>query len=89
MFGYATDETPECVPLSHYLAVKLGQRLSYLRKSNSLSYLRPDAKTQVTVEYQKHTNGHIEPKRIDTIVISTQHDPGVRFTHIYHYIPIG
>ncbi|EAN32247.1 methionine adenosyltransferase [Theileria parva strain Muguga] len=79
MFGYATDETPECVPLSHYLAVKLGQRLSYLRKSNSLSYLRPDAKTQVTVEYQKHTNGHIEPKRIDTIVISTQHDPGVDF----------
>uniref|UniRef100_A0A3B0N5C7 S-adenosylmethionine synthase n=1 Tax=Theileria annulata TaxID=5874 RepID=A0A3B0N5C7_THEAN len=79
MFGYATDETPECVPLSHSLAVKLGQRLSYLRKNKHLPYLRPDAKTQVTVEYRKYTNGYIEPKRVDTIVISSQHDPGVDF----------
>jgi len=72
MFGYATDETPELMPLTHVLATKLVVKLSELRNNGELPWLRPDAKTQVTVEYKKE-NGAVIPLRVHTVVISTQH----------------
>nr|ANM86132.1 S-adenosylmethionine synthase 1 [Stygiella incarcerata] len=76
MFGYATDETEEMMPLSHLLATKLARRLSEVRKDGTIPWLRPDGKTQVTVEYER--NGHeIRPVRVHTILISSQHDPDV------------
>eukprot|EP01066_Platyproteum_vivax_P017707 Platyproteum_vivax@DN7422_c0_g1_i1.p1 len=76
MFGYATDESEELMPLSHSLATKLGYRLTEVRKNDTMKYLRPDGKTQVTVEYKK-VDGHMIPQRIHTIVISAQHSPDV------------
>ena len=71
MFGFAIDETPEFMPLPVSLSHKLGKKLADLRKSGEISYLRPDAKSQVTVEYDEND----QPVRVDTVVISTQHDP--------------
>jgi S-adenosylmethionine synthetase len=78
MFGYATDETEELMPLSHSLATRLGKRLTDVRKNGCLPYLRPDGKTQVTVEYKK-LDGHLIAKRVHTILISTQHEPNVSY----------
>jgi len=72
MFGYATEETPELMPLTIMLAHKLNQRMSELRHNNTLPWLRADSKTQVTVEY-KYVQGMPVPQRVHTIVISTQH----------------
>ena len=77
MFGYATNETPECMPLSIVLAHKLTQRLASARKRGEIWYLRPDGKSQVTVEYDRGM-----PKRVDTVVISTQHHPDVSWETI-------
>ena len=73
MFGYACDETPERMPLPISLAQKLCMRLTEVRKSGQLKYLRPDGKGQVTVEYDENDR----PVRVDTVVLSTQHDPSV------------
>merc|ERR1711977_506227 len=76
MFGYATDETPEMLPLTIQLAHKLNAAMTQARKSGELPWLRPDTKTQVTIEYE-HDNGAVVPKRVDTVVISAQHAPEV------------
>lgn len=76
MFGYATDETEECMPLTLTLAHSLSRRLTYCRKNGILPWLRPDTKSQVTIEYLDD-NGDIKPIRIHTVVLSTQHSPDI------------
>merc|ERR1711865_523148 len=77
MFGYASDETEDCMPLTHSVATKLGKTLTDVRKDGSLWWLRPDGKTQVTIEYKQKADGSVEPLKIHTVVISTQHaEPG-------------
>ena len=73
MFGYATDETEQCMPLSHLLATQLGKQLTDVRKNGTCDWVRPDGKTQVTVEYRLDENGVPVPQRVHTIAISTQH----------------
>ncbi|MFO7819294.1 MAG: methionine adenosyltransferase [Halanaerobacter sp.] len=77
MFGYATNETEELMPLPITLAHKLSRKLAEVRKNSTLDYLRPDGKTQVTVEYDGD-----EPQRVDTVVVSTQHHPEVKLKKI-------
>jgi len=76
MFGYATDETPELMPLTHSLATQLGARLTEVRIKGILKWVRPDGKTQVVIEYRR-ANGVMIPLRVHTIIISTQHDETV------------
>jgi S-adenosylmethionine synthetase len=78
MFGYATDETPEYMPLTLVLSHKLMRKIAQLRKDGTISYLRPDAKAEVTVEYDEND----KPLRVDTVVLSTQHDPEVSLDQI-------
>src|SRR5699024_9419039 len=78
MFGYACDETEDLLPLPIYLAHRLAKRLADVRKNNELSYLRPDGKTQVTIEYDEDN----QPIRVDTIVISTQHHQDIPYDQI-------
>ena len=78
MFGYACDETLELMPLPLSLAQKLCKRMAEVRKSGQVPYMRPDGKSQVTVEYDEHNR----PVRVDTVVISTQHDPDVSLEQI-------
>ena len=77
MFGYATDETPELMPLPIQLSHQLVQKLAELRKAGTIKYLRPDSKSQVTVEYLDGV-----PQRVDAVVVSTQHDGDVTLDQI-------
>src|SRR5574338_1553779 len=77
MFGYACNETPTLMPLPIYLAHKLTRKQSELRRSGAIPWLRPDAKSQVTIEYS-----HGKPVRVDTVLVSTQHSPDVSHAEI-------
>merc|ERR1712050_183175 len=80
MFGYATDETEDCMPLTHSMATRLGKKLTDVRKSGELWGLRPDGKTQVSIEYKQNADGSVEPTKIHTVVISTQHAEPLKAT---------
>jgi len=80
MFGYATDETEDCMPLTHSMATRLGKTLTDVRKSGECWWLRPDGKTQVTIEYTQKADGSVEPTKIHTVVISTQHAEPLKAT---------
>ena len=73
MFGYASDETEGCMPLTHSMATRLGKKPTDVRKSGHLWWLRPDGKTQVTIGYLQKADGFVEPRKTHTVVISTQH----------------
>merc|ERR1711877_92539 len=80
MFGYASDETEDCMPLTHSMATRLGKKLTDVRKSGKLWWLRPDGKTQVTIQYLQKADGSVEPQKIHTVVISTQHAEPLKAT---------
>merc|ERR1712093_508392 len=73
MFGYASDETEDAMPLTILMATRLGKKLTDVRKSGKLWWLRPDGKTQVTIEYLQKADGSVVPQKLHTVVISSQH----------------
>src|SRR6202011_3967782 len=77
MFGYASNETEELMPLPIMLAHRLAKRLAAGRKTDVLPYLRPDGKTQVTIRYEEDAHGHRRPVEIERVLISTQHREGL------------
>ncbi|MCB2185461.1 MAG: methionine adenosyltransferase [Deltaproteobacteria bacterium] len=77
MFGFASDETPELMPMPIYFAHRLAKRLAEVRKNGSLNFLRPDGKTQVTIEYEDDT-----PKRVEAVVVASQHSPDVKYERL-------
>lgn len=85
MIGYACNETPEYMPLSHQLSLALCEKLYQLRVKNTLNWLRPDAKTQVTVEY-KYEGKNLIPLRVHTVLISTQHCPNISNEEIHSQV---
>uniref|UniRef100_A0AAY5KEL8 S-adenosylmethionine synthase n=1 Tax=Esox lucius TaxID=8010 RepID=A0AAY5KEL8_ESOLU len=85
MFGYATDETEECMPLTIVLAHKLNAKMAELRRNGTVPWLRPDSKTQVTVHYTQE-NGAVIPRRVHTVVISVQHDDYVSLEEQKHVL---
>ena len=86
MFGYATNETEEYIPFSFLMATKLANKLTEVRKNKILPWLRPDGKTEVTVEYEKKITGEVIPIRIENILISAQHDPDIQNEEIKNKI---
>merc|ERR1712228_725425 len=82
MFGYASDETADCMPLTHSMATRLGKTLTDVRKSGELWWLRPDGKTQVPIQYAMKPDGSVEPQKIHTVVISTQHAEPLKATRV-------
>ena len=86
MFGYATNETEEYIPFSFLMATKLANKLTEVRKNKILPWLRPDGKTEVTVEYEKKNTGEVIPIRIENILISAQHDPDIQNEEIKNKI---
>merc|ERR1712023_222457 len=80
MFGYASDETADCMPLTILMATRLCKKLTDVRKSGHLWWLRPDGKTQVTIEYMQNDDGSVEPLKIHTVVISSQHAEPLKAT---------
>jgi len=80
MLGYASDETEDAMPLTHSMATRLGKTLTDVRKSGECWWLRPDGKTQVTIQYQQKADGSVEPQKIHTVVISTQHAEPLKAT---------
>ena len=86
MFGYATNETEEYMPFSFLMATKLAEKLTEVRKNKILPWLRPDGKTEVTVEYEKKNTGEVIPIRIENILISAQHDPDIQNEEIKNKI---
>ena len=82
MFGYATDETQEFLPLSYVLATKLLLKLKELRVNKTISWLKPDAKSQITMKYKIDSKGKLEPLYVDYALISTQHEKGTSLATI-------
>merc|ERR1711981_165166 len=80
MFGHGSDETEDAMPLTHSMATRLGKTLTDVRKSGECWWLRPDGKTQVTIQYQQKPDGSVEPQKIHTVVISTQHAEPLKAT---------
>lgn len=77
MFGYATDETPELLPLTLLLAHRLNMALATARRNGTMNWLRPDSKTVVIIDYTKDPTGSLVPLRVSTVVVSTQHSPQI------------